>query len=237
MTRFDKEPSPARAEANAKTLADLLLRLSGGRTRAVFQVGSTSRVGLLFVHDGIIVHATMGELEGTAAAREIAGWRHGTVTICMRPWPAKATTHLPLRALETLGAELASDEVEEVTIPIVVEEDRGPAIASGSMTVIPERLDPHSCFPVEVDRRIAHAALVGPDGVVLCGKGDAENLGALASYTARLARIVGDALALDAFEGLLGRFEHQDCAIRRVGDGWGIAVGEPGVVEHVRWNN
>jgi len=256
MKNVEESRQGFRASLSGASLSDLIQMGCTRRDRVVYRVRSEQRVGFLFFDEGRVVDAETQQRRGEDAAFEILEWSHGSVEPCVRAWPAKATISASPQTLLLRAArwhdEVHRDPKDGGSLIAMKEHRRGgpsplreasrPSGAEGTdadeveMKVVDDPADGNAFAHVDEDDRIAHAALVGRDGLLRYGKGDADELGAIAAYASRLGEIIGDALELDRFEGFDARVGDQDCVMRRVGTGWGIASGDRGAPGELEWN-
>jgi hypothetical protein len=211
-------------------LPDLVQLECLANTRGSFRVTSGKKIGYLVFDGGQLIHAITSDLTGEGAAFEILNWSEGTFEPCNVGWPETPTIHSKWESLLLLAAQARDESGRRrvVSLPTRASAKRSvppvapaPAATSEptSMSAIPEPPGAVQAF-IRMD----------PAGKVLATRGDVEELEAVASYTVRLAEIVGDALGLERFVALEASentrrwFIHRDkagnlLALRAVADG------------------
>ncbi len=210
-------------------LPDLVQLECLANTRGSFRLTSGKKIGYLVFDRGQLIHAITSDLTGESAALEILNWSEGTFEPCNVGWPEMPTISSKWESLLLLAAQARDESGRRrvVSLPTRASAKRSvppvapaPATTSepASMSAIPE-LAAVQAF-VRMDRA----------GKVFATRGDAEELEAVASYTVRLAEIIGDALGLERFVALEASentrrwFIHRDkpgnlLALRAVADG------------------
>jgi len=198
-----------RGSVHGASLADLVqMECLSGRER-VMRVCSGSEVGYLFFRGGQIVHAVSRRGIGETAALEILRWSDGTFEPCSAGWPDRDSVSSNWQNLILLAAQHRDESGRHnlVAFPGARSTQTRPsapppsaAPQSGS-SVSPRSeagVNQESSAPMLA--QVRGAVRVDPAGNVVSSKGEAGNLGQVASYAARLAELVGDGLGM---QGLL----------------------------------
>lgn len=199
-----------RGSLHGATLADLVqMECLSGRER-VMRVCSGSEVGYLFFRGGQIVHAVSRRGIGEGAALEILRWNDGTFEPCSAGWPDRDSIGSNWQNLILLAAQHRDESSRHNLVAFP-----GPAARStiARSTMPPPPLTPASpasgsSLSSRQEASVNHepqapmlaqvraAVRVDPAGNVVSSKGDAGELGQIASYAARLAELVGDGLGM-----------------------------------------
>lgn len=228
-------PSPGfRASLQSASLPEFIQIGGAAGGRVIYRIVSDGRAGYLYLEAGQVVHAHTHRAEGREAAFEILRWEQGTIEAWPGPWPRTTTFSASPQSL-LLEAAYREDEGRR----------RGELIPLELHRKDPEFTSPETCRDAMTNPSfedlicspaVTDAVLVDRDGVVVVGKGTAqEDLGSVASYAAMLAELVGDALGLEGFVGLDARVGEQQCALRRSHRGLSLMLGERGTASSLPW--
>jgi hypothetical protein len=209
-------------------LPDLVQLECLAQTRGSFRVTSGTKIGYLVFDGGQLIHAITSDLTGEAAAFEILNWSEGTFEPCNVGWPEAPTIHSKWESLLLLAAQARDESGRRRVVSL-------PSRAAAKRSVPPApapatTLEPTSMSAIPEPGAVQAFVRLDPAGKVLATRGDAEELEAVASYTVRLAEILGEALGLDQFvaleatEGTRRWFIHRDksrnlLALRAAADG------------------
>ena len=78
-------------QTGSLSLRSLLRVASSQRARMVVRACRGDEMGHLFIAEGTIHHASIGELTGEAAVLYMLGWEHARLSLTMQPWPPHAS--------------------------------------------------------------------------------------------------------------------------------------------------
>jgi hypothetical protein len=201
-------------------LWDLVQMKCEARTHCVVRVGSRGRSGYLYFSAGQIVHATLGDLHGEAAALEVLSWSHGSWDPCDRAWPAQVSIKTPWQALLLEAAQRADESSGRLK---VTEPSKTPMPAdarSDDKTTRPSGDSRASYRPDDFH----HAVRLDPQGSVQSGHGRKDELAALAAYACRMGDLVGELMGLGKLRALEARLHEGRCLIFRGHSGAIVAV-------------
>jgi hypothetical protein len=201
-----------RGSLHGASLADLVqMECLSGRER-VMRVCSGSEVGYLFFRSGQIVHAVSRRGIGETAALEILRWNDGTFEPCSAGWPDRDSISSSWQNLILIAAQHRDESGRHnlVAFPGARSPSARPSLpppppsmAPASGSTVSSRLEAAGVTtesPTPMLAQVRAAVRVDQAGNVVSSKGDAGELGQVASYAARLAELVGDGLGM---QGLL----------------------------------
>jgi hypothetical protein len=215
------------ASLSGACLPDLVQMACLSRTDGAFRVISKGRIGYLFFRQGQVVHAVIDDLTGLPAALELLKWNAGTFEPSNMSWPNVATIDLGWQNL-LLHAARESDEskrqpLRAASAPAVSIVPKEPAVArpsapakplsasfaqaadaGGGSAVAAPRSRPTAVpsTPSRPPPASGSSVRVDPQGAILSGRGAAEELAEIATYSARLAELIGEAFGMDGFSAL-----------------------------------
>lgn len=211
-----------RASLASASLPEFIQIGGAGGGRIIYRVSSGGRSGYLYFDAGHVVHAHTDRASGQDAAFEILQWDHGTIEAWPGPWPRAHTFSTTPQAL-LLQAAYREDEDRRHGALIPFERHRKPMHDPAFETLIHQPT-------------ISAGVLLDRDGGIVVGKGgDLEELGALASYAAMLAELVGESLGLEGFAGFDARIGEEDCAMRKTSTGLTVTLGARGTAGGQPW--
>jgi hypothetical protein len=206
-----------RANLDGASLADLVqMECLSGRER-VIRVSSANDVGYLFFRGGQIVHAVSRRGIGETAALEILRWNDGTFEPCSAGWPDRDSISSNWQNLLILSAQHRDESKRReeasghnlVAFPTVrsgaprpLSSSPPPRVSMAPISASSTRLETSVSTesPAPMLAQVRAAVRIDQSGNVVSSKGDAGELGQVASYAARLAELVGDGLGM---QGLL----------------------------------
>jgi hypothetical protein len=169
-------------------------------TRGSFRVTSGKKIGYLVFDGGQLIHAITADLTGEVAAFEILGWSEGTFEPCNVGWPEAPTIHSKWESLLLLAAQ-ARDESGRRVVSLPTRSRAKRSVPPAAPAAV-ATLEPTSMSAIPEPGLVQAFIRLDPTGKALATRGDAEELEAVASYTVRLAEIVGEALGLERFVAL-----------------------------------
>jgi hypothetical protein len=214
----DLSESGFRAQLRQAYLPDLVQLECLSRSRRVIRVTTVHAVGYLFFADGQVIHASIGDLEGEEAAREILSWSQGTFEPCERPWAPRATITKSWQAL-LLHAVQAQDErghgrtsthsghPQPGGREATAEQGKSVPLKSAALGKIPSTA-------LRLDVR----------GAITSNHGASEEFAALVSYAFRQVEMIGELLGAESFKALECAAGEQRTFISREGNGDLVAV-------------
>jgi hypothetical protein len=203
------------------------------RARCVVRVTSQGQVGYLYFADGQIVHASVGDAQGEAAALTILSWREGSFDPCDRTWPVRATINIVWQGLLLRAAQLRDETTRDSTpamddsavVSVVSAGSRAstrpvppppalpplPAAVMHSAVEVDDLVEPepaeHESHPQNVSYRaddFEHAVRIDAQGDVLTGHGNTEELAGLAAYAFRVGDLIGEIMGMDKLHAIDG---------------------------------
>jgi predicted regulator of Ras-like GTPase activity (Roadblock/LC7/MglB family) len=196
-----------RGSLHGASLADLVqMECLSGRER-VMRVCSGSEVGYLFFRGGQIVHAVSRRGIGETAALEILRWNDGTFEPCSAGWPDRDSIGSSWQNLILIAAQHRDESGRHnlVAFPGARSTPPRPSLpppppsmapASGSTMLSRPEAGVTSESSAPMLAQVRAAVRVDQSGNVVSSKGDAGDLGQIASYAARLAELIGDGLGM-----------------------------------------
>jgi hypothetical protein len=201
-----------RAQLSGANLWDLVQMKCLARSRQVVQVTGEGGMGLLFLAEGRIIHATTVRQTGEAAALEILGWTNGSFQTCERPWPKAGTINTPCEALllqvatrwDARSAAAASNLVAFPArtlqdIEVTEIEEEGADMRTTNIES-PPPVGPAARAEAEADPGVM--LRIGPNGAIVKNSGGSEEVAEALAYANRLVHLVGELLGLDAFSAM-----------------------------------
>jgi len=194
-----------RGSVHGASLADLVqMECLSGRER-VMRVCSGSEVGYLFFRSGQIVHAVSRRGIGETAALEILRWNDGTFEPCSAGWPDRDSISSNWQNLILLAAQHRDESGRHNLVAFPGARATHTRPSAPPPSVAPQSgssVTPRSEASVTQESsapmlaQVRAAVRVDPAGNVVSSKGEAGDLGQVASYAARLAELVGDGLGM-----------------------------------------
>jgi len=223
----DLSESGFRAQLRQAYLPDLVQLECLSRSRRVIRVTTVDAVGYLFFADGQVTHASIGDLEGEEAAREILSWSRGTFEPCERAWPPRATITKSWQFL-LLHAAQAEDE-------------RRPGVHSGRPQPGGREASVEQGESIPAPKGAAHGKApstvlrLDVRGAIVRNHGATEEYAALVSSAFRQVEMIGDLLGAESFKALECAAGEQRTFISREG-GHLVAVqsADPHTIAQVR---
>jgi len=141
------------------SVADLIQHYCEDRKTAKITLNNDGEEAELFLKDGNVVHATMGDIVGEQVVFNILGWDQGTFNLDMDTEPSFKTIERSWKGLLLHGAQLldeSSSTNQPVTKPVekTMVKKKGEIIAEALQELLQQSTD------------IQGAAIVGTDGLV-----------------------------------------------------------------------
>jgi len=207
-----------RVSLQGATLPDFVQMECLAQSNRVFRVTSGHRIGYLFFTKGQMIHALSGDHVGEAAALEILKWKDGSVEPCNVGWPDAPTIQSTWQNLLLLAAQ-ARDE-----------SGRHKLVSFPKNRAQPQSREMPSSPPSSQSLSLAQFQAfvrLDPQGNVVSGKGEAEELAPIAAYTARLAELIGNMLGMEGFASLECSFPSERVFLHRERSGNLVALKVP----------
>jgi hypothetical protein len=190
---------------DGESLGDLVQLECLGRSNRAIRVTSTRGAGILYFHNGQIVHAATSRKTGEAAAAEILGWSQGVFEACEGSWPEQPSIQLPWQELLLRAAQVSDETGRPPAVANVGSADaksiesatrRSAAVSAPRESSVSEKPAPVSMSQVVGAVRLSAA------GDMISTRGEGEDLIGLASYVMRLGELTGGALGIGRMEAL-----------------------------------
>lgn len=203
------------ASLSASSLSDLVqLQCLSGAT-SVARVMSGENIGYLYFRDGRVVHAMSPSYVGEAAAIEMLSWPFGAFEVCNAGWPERETIQVTFQALLLRAAQHRDESSHHKLLhfprpaatPTLSSELGAPLIETRDVPPDSRRraTPGTSSEPPQAGPRVQAVVRLDANGTTLVAKGNgASELADSAAFAARLAALIGDALALDALTAIEG---------------------------------
>jgi hypothetical protein len=211
------------ANLNSSSLADLVqLQCLSGST-SVARVSSGDDIGYLYFRDGRVVHAMSPSNIGEDAAMEM----------CNAGWPEKESIHGTFQGL-LLRAAQQRDESSHRNLLRFPRPAGTPAVvdtaAAEPYELVPDsrRRPTSSPTPPAAGPRVQAVVRLDANGVTLTAKGNGANeLADASALSVELARLIGEALALEELVAIEALTTRQRTLVIRERTGGLVAVRAP----------
>jgi hypothetical protein len=221
------------ANLNSSSLADLVqLQCLSGST-SVARVSSGDDIGYLYFRDGRVVHAMSPSNIGEEAAMEMLSWSFGAFEVCNAGWPEKESLHGTFQGLLLRAAQQRDESSHRNLLrfprpagtPAVVD-----AAAAEPYDLVPDsrRRPTTSSTPPSAGPRVQAVVRLDANGVTLTAKGNGANeLADASALSVELARLIGEALALEELVAIEALTTRQRTLVIRERPGGLVAVRAP----------